>query len=326
MNFNPYQPTAHWITASHTRTLSQGFRPLREAARLCLTRMGALLSPMAWKEAAGFKAMRWTASAGLALMLGWSVGCATSGDVKKIDEANRVQNQRLRALEEDIGTALDSQRTEIKALRGQLLLVKEQTDRMAREQSAITENQERSKARQRKLTRMVEEEVNRIVRFKTEAENDLDKMRLQLGQLEKLLKSPISKLPGKTPADKEFRAAYFSLINGELDIAAGEFSAFRKKYPKDKRGVEALYRRGQAYFLMRRYDHALEPFLQVVEKSPRHPLATQARWMLARALEEAGELKLARSFYGQLITGKTVYANDATRRLAFINKLYPKSK
>lgn len=321
MNFISTQAGASRAPAVHALPPSRGFLPLPAAVQLGVVWLNA-----ARFGTTGFQAVRWTAICGLALLLGWSAGCATSGDVKKVDEANRVQDQRLRALEEDIGTALDSLRTEIKALRGQIFLIKEQTDRMAGEQSAITENQERSKARQRKLTRMVEEEVNRIVRFKNDAENDLDKMRLQLGQLEKLLKSPISKLPDKSPADKEFRSAYFSLINGELDVAAGEFAAFRKKYPQDKRGVEALYRRGQAFFLMRRYDHALEPFLQVVEKSAKHPLATQARWMLARALEETGELKLARAFYGQLITGKTVYANDATRRLAFIDKLYSKSK
>jgi hypothetical protein len=48
--------------------------------------------------------------------------------------------------------------------------------------------------------------------------------------------------------------------------------------------------------------------------------------MTARTLEETGDLKLAREFYAQLINGNTPYAVDATRRVAFINKLFPQAQ
>lgn len=257
-------------------------------------------------------------------------GCVSKSDLKKVDEANKVQEQRLRALEKDtLATVAGQKETltrlerEVQAMQGRLRLITEQNQRLTREQTAMRENQERSLSGQRKMTRMVQAEAAKISKFRLEAENDLDKMRIQLSALEKLLRTPIANLPAKTPADKDFREAHYLLLNGELDLAADRFDAFRKNHPKDARGVESVYRRGQALFLLRKYDHALIPFFEVVEKSPRHKLATPSRWMLARSLEETGDLGLAREFYAQLITGKTAYAADATRRVSFINKLFP---
>lgn len=274
------------------------------------------------------------------LALTLAAACAKSSDIDRVEESNRVQDQRLLAIERDVGSSLEEQRQalravqgdlraiqgDLRAMRGRTNLISERTEQLVSEQSALSEALERSHSEQRRLTRRVEEQVARMSRFRLESENDLDKMRLQLGQLEKLLKSPIAKLPAKTAADKEFRIANHLLINGEFDLAADRFETFRKKHPKDKRGTEALFRRGQALFLMRKYDHALIPFFEVVDKAPDHELAMPSRWMLARALEETGDLKLAREFYAQLIAGKTAYASDATRRVAFINKLFPRPR
>ncbi len=267
------------------------------------------------------------------LALTLAAACAKTSDIDRVDESNRVQDQRLLAIERDVGSSFEEQRKtlraierDLRAMRGRTNWISERTEQLVSEQRALSGALERSQSEQRRLTRRVEEQVARMSRFRLESENDLDKMRLQLGQLEKLLKSPIAKLPAKTAADKEFRIANHLLINGEFDLAADRFETFRKKHPKDKRGTEALFRRGQALFLMRKYDHALIPFFEVVDKAPNHELAMPSRWMLARALEETGDLKLAREFYAQLIAGKTAYASDATRRVAFINKLFPRPR
>ncbi len=274
--------------------------------------------------------------AALALLAGALLAlsaCAKSSDVQKVEETDRVQDQRLRALETDMGTTLREQKAELEQLRrdvraalGRMDLVDQRTQRMENEQKALTESLERSLADQRKLGHTVETELARMTKAKLETDNDLDKMRLQVGELEKLLRSPISRLPAKSEADKDFREAYYHLISGEFDIAADGFDKWRKTYPKDDRGFEALYRRGQAFFLLRRYDHALIALFELVDKAPKHELATPARWMLARSLEETGDLKLAREFYAQLINDKTPYAADASRRVAFINRLFPRGQ
>ena len=253
--------------------------------------------------------------------------------MEKVAEANRVQDQRLRAIETDVGGSLKDQKSEMEQLRrdvkaalGRMDLVDQRTQRMENEQKAITESLERSLSDQRKLGHAVETELAKMAKYKLETDNDLDKMRIQVGELEKLLRSPIARLPAKNQADKDFREAYYHLISGEFDIAADLFDKWRKAYPNDERGFEALYRRGQAFFLLRRYDHAQISLYELVDKAPKSDLATPARWLLARSLEETGDLKLARDFYAQLINDKTPYAADATRRVAFINRLFPRSQ
>lgn len=296
------------------------------------------------------------------ILLGAAPGCASNSDLKKEQDTNRIQQRRIAALEKDTqtsfsgqgkrlkmletrfrillggklkglesqfenlrGTQLKNIDTQLKILRGGLHVVKRTTGEIVKEQSSIREGQERTLFGQKKMTRMISGEMARFARFRLEAENELDKIRTRLGQMENLMRSSIAKLPAKTRADKAFRRSNFLIVNGEYDLAADGFEAFVKKHPKDKRRIDALFRRGQALFLLRKYDHALIPFFEVVEKFPRHKLATPARWMLARTLEETGDLRLARDFYAQLITRKTPYANDATRRVAFINKLFPGS-
>jgi len=258
--------------------------------------------------------------------------CAKSSDLAKVEDTNRVQNQRLSAIEGDVGKTLKAQQvlmqqlsTDVRAMKGRMDLVDDRTARMANEQKALTDNLDRSLSDQRKLTHQVKEQLAKMERYKLDTDNDLDKMRIQVGELEKLLKSPIAGLPDKTEADKAFRGAYYHLLNGEFDVAADAFAAWRKTYPKDPRGPEALFRQGQAFFLMRRYDHALIPLYELLDKSPKSEFAAQARWLAARSLEETGDFKLARQFYAQLINDKTPYAADATRRVAFINRLFPRS-
>lgn len=244
-------------------------------------------------------------------------------------QLQKLQGTQLKTLEDQLGklrgTDLKNIDIQLKKLRGGLSLVKRSNGEIIKEQASIREAQERTLFGQQKMTRMITSELARFIQFRLEAENDLDKIRTRLGQMENLMRSGIARLPSKTRADKAFRQSHALIVNGELDLAADSFESFVKKYPKDKRLAEALFRRGQALFLLRKYDHALIPFFEVVEKFPQHKLASPARWMVARSLEETGDLRLARDFYAQLITRKTPYANDATRRVAFINKLFPKS-
>lgn len=286
--------------------------------------------------------------------------CAKSSDVEKIDtdmkkvaETDRVQNGRLSRLETGVGKTLSEQGAQIKqltaevnalkgqasalehqtkqmgteqdSLKGRTSLLEQSTQQMGTEQQSLSNSVDRTASDQRKLSHSVSEQLASIKRYKLETGNDLDKMRGRLEELQKLLTSPIANLPDKSVADREMRQAYYDLINGEFDVGADAFGAWKHKYPKSPRVPEADYRQGQAYFLMRRYDHALIPLYELVHKWPKSQFAMPARWLLARSLEETGDLKLAREFYAQLINQNTAYSADATRRVAFIDRLYPRA-
>ena len=263
--------------------------------------------------------------------------CATQGDLKQVEQTSQVQERRIQALEqttpEAISRAIGSMRPQLdemeqrlRALSGRSGTQREEGERLAREQEELAGTIERMQAELKTMARALEREQKRYATRGLEVEKALDAMRGQLVGVEALLKSRLADLPQKTQADRAYREAFYRMVSGELDVAAGAFADFRAAYPEEPRAVEALYREGQAYFLLRQYNKALIPFLELVEKQPRHALAVDAKWMLARSLEETGDLKLARDFYAQLIADNTPHKADATRRVYLIDRLYPRDE
>ena len=261
-----------------------------------------------------------------------AVACAKSSDVDQLRQANTVQDRRIQALEQATPQAiqeladqlkpeLEKLAEEMRVLLGRSRNEREQVQRLANDQVQLAETLERLQAIVQKLQRQVDSELKAAGVRGLAVEKALDGVRGQLTGLEGLLQSRMADLPQKTKADRAWREAYFQLINGELDGAAAAFANFRATYGDDPRAVEALYRQGQAYFLRRKYDEALVPCLALVEQHGKHSLAADAKWMLARSLEETGDLKLAREFYAQLIAQDTPHKRDATRRVYFIDQL-----
>ena len=268
----------------------------------------------------------------LSVLLVWLTlaGCAGSGDVQKLAQENEVQNQRLAALEQGAGSSIQQMAKEVKKLteelgkaQGRITTLREQVERLTKEQAQLVTQMERSEAQSTGINRQLEKQQAINKKAFAEIQQELDSARLRMNDVDKLIRTSLASLPTKTKADKQFREAYVQLTGGELDFAAGSFAQFVEDFPKDDRVPEALYRQGQALYLSRRYEHALVPFFQVVKKHPQHKLAVESQWMLARGLEETGDLKLAREFYVQLISGDSAYKADATRRLHMINQLYP---
>jgi TolA-binding protein len=197
----------------------------------------------------------------------------------------------------------------------------ERLEQLATEQRPMEAEGEATRAALKKLERRHEEYVKAQAAAWQEQANDLDKLRLRMQDVDRMLRSPIGDLPSATEADKAWREAHYQLISGQLDTAADRFAQFMQSYPADRRRPEALLRQGQAYFMLRKYDFALAPLYELADKYGTSKAALEGRWYIARALEETGDLKLARDFYAQLVNGKSPYAADAARRMALIQKL-----
>lgn len=257
--------------------------------------------------------------------------CAQQQDaIQELTERDRAQGEELAQLErrvlelQEFNARLQRLEREVAALRGITTNLTEQNRNLSQEQQGFGQELERSLSGQSRLERLLGAERERLGRERVAAGNTVDKVRGRLDVLERLLRSPIAGLPSTSRADKDFRQAFYRLVNGELDLAATDFARFTQVYPQHGRITEAYFRQGQALFLLRRHEQALEPFFVVVDKHPKHPLVPNTRWLLARSLEETGELLLARDFYTQLINAKGRFTGDATRRLAYIDKLYGK--
>jgi len=256
-------------------------------------------------------------------------GCAKSGDVERLQQENRVQDARIKALEDGMSEGVRRQivplAQQVEVLQRQLdaryAILNERLDQFSSEQARLSEGEDTNRALFKRHERRFEEYAKAQSTAWQEQVNEVDKLRLRVQDVERLLKSPIADLPNATEADKAYREAHYLMISGQLDLATDKFAQFMQSYPADKRRPEALLRQAQAYFMQRKYDFSLAPLYELMDKHAAAKSAPEGRWYIARALEETGDLKLAREFYAQLITTKSVYAADASRRVALIQKL-----
>lgn len=288
--------------------------------------------------------------------------CASQGSLGSMDQrvaaleqSNKVQDQRLTDMERGTGSAIERQSEQIKVLieqagtlkqdlaelssryaaerdsmqqrlaaaEGSQRVTTQRVEQMNTEQTRLTDVLEKTQSDLRLLQRRGDEQAELAKRNQAEQMAALDAVTGHLTAVQALLQSPIGDLPSRTEADKLMRRAYGHLIGGEVDFAADRFAEFIEKFSKEPRVPEAQYRQAQAYFLGRKYDHALVPAFALVDKSPNHALVPEARWILARSLEEKGDFVLARKFYAEMINGNSKYKPDAMRRVQFLNVLQP---
>ena len=229
----------------------------------------------------------------------------------------QVLEGRLQPLE----TRIDPLERTVQGLSGRASTLRSRTENVREEQLQVTDQLDRLGARLRELEQRQQRLAVSLQARDLESERLLDGIRSQLRAVEALLQTRLARLPRETQADRAWRSAFAALIDGRMDEAALDFAQFAEQYTDDPRLPEARYRQAQAYALVSRYNEALPPLLDVIEQYPDHPLYADARWMLARALEETGDLRLARSFYSQLVLENTPYKIDAQRRIQYIQRL-----
>lgn len=206
---------------------------------------------------------------------------------------------------------------------GQNRIQTESLSRLDEEFRQLGGKQERNQALVVRFDRRLAAQKKALAALQQSAKEQQEVLLQQLAEVENLLRSPLKGLPQRTIADREFREAFFFMISGQLDLAADAFNAFAVRFPEDKRVPEARYRIGQSYLLQRKYDLAVTTYFEFVDQHPKHELSDGGRWGLARSLEETGDLSLAREFYEDLIRRGSLYASDATRRVALINRYLP---
>ena len=295
-------------------------------------------------------------------LLAQLLGCATAGNLSSVEsrvgaleQKQKVGDQRLSDIERGSSSAIEQQQHQIDALieragklqqeladlsarwasesdtiqqklaaqEGSTRVLNERAQTLGNEQVRLSDVLEKTQADLRTLRRRAEEQAGEMKRFQAEQLAEMDSVTKHLAAVQLALISPIGDLPNRTDADKLLRQAYGLMIHGELDLAADRFGEFLEKFPKDARLPEAQYRQAQCYFLARKYDHAVVPAFALVDKTPNHLLAPEARWLLARSLEEKGDFALARKFYSEIINTNAKYKTDAMRRVQFLNVLQP---
>ena len=214
-----------------------------------------------------------------------------------------------------------NQRT-LNIIEAKLQLLERDLKNLKRENQALRESLEHVQIDGIKLEKALESALKKHEASQLSLRDELDKRILDIGEMERLLKSPLADLPEKTVADRLLRVAMSRLFSGDLDLAVRSLADFRDHFPQEKRLPQVLHRQAQALFLLRQCEGALEPLYTLLEKHSRYRKINDARWLLARCLEDNGEPLQARRYYAELVSGNVSWADDAARRLQFIDNRY----
>ncbi|MDO6461056.1 tol-pal system protein YbgF [Granulosicoccaceae sp. 1_MG-2023] len=120
--------------------------------------------------------------------------------------------------------------------------------------------------------------------------------------------------PGEQAAYQE---AYDTLMAGNNQLAVERFDAFLAKYSDGPYSDNALYWRGEAYYVSRRFEDAVASFKEVISRFPDSPKIPDARLKIAYAYYEQGQQDESRAELQTLVQQHpdTTAARLAQRRL-----------
>lgn len=141
----------------------------------------------------------------------------------------------------------------------------------------------------------------------TEANERLDRLSDQFAALKKLIED-IPKQPAFaqiTPGDPEqlFAVAYSDYSHGNYALAISEFQQYVETYPNSEMADNAEYWIGEILYAQKRYEDAIDVFINVYNISPKGDKVAIALYKRALALAEMGRREEAVAQLNALVKG-----------------------
>lgn len=99
-----------------------------------------------------------------------------------------------------------------------------------------------------------------------------------------------------------YQSAFNMLKAGRYDQAVTQFSSFLAEYPKGRFADNAQYWLGEAYYVTRQFEAAMQEFKRLIDVHPNSPKLTHALLKLGYIHDEMGECKEAQQVLTDLVT------------------------
>lgn len=127
--------------------------------------------------------------------------------------------------------------------------------------------------------------------------------------------SPPPTITGIDPIKEQdsYQTAFNLLKAGRYDEAAGAFNEFLARYPSSKYSDNAQYWLGEAYYVTRRFDPAMQEFKRLIQTHPNSPKLTHALLKVGYIYDEKGMKTEAEQALSDLVTR---YPQSTAARLA----------
>jgi len=115
--------------------------------------------------------------------------------------------------------------------------------------------------------------------------------------------------------EADYQAALQTLRGGQYEQAIKSLSAFPKKYPQSSYLPNSYYWRGEANYVLRHFDLAVEAFQTVIDRFPASNKVADATLKLGFSQYELGQIETATTTLQSVIDN---YPNTSASRLATV--------
>ena len=256
-------------------------------------------------------------------------GCASTKDVKILDQEMDKLNSRMNALQkenESLKNEIPALKSDLAAenqkLKADLLLQLENLQSEMRILSTgIEEYKELLKRPSQEIDRVREEMEARLRSLEEKKKNQEEKVK----ELEDRLKEPGGKTPGSSSKQVEsekltaakdvsaelkgisagmgdlYKDAYETFYKGDLEGARRKFEAFLKQYPNTELSDNAQFWIGETYYLKKDYERAILEYEKAIVKYPEGDKIPAALFKQALAFFELGDKANARNLLRRVI-------------------------
>jgi tol-pal system protein YbgF len=124
--------------------------------------------------------------------------------------------------------------------------------------------------------------------------------------------------PGSITQTQMYNQAYNYYLNGNYDLAVGEFNEFLKRFPATSLAAHARYWIGESYYNKKEYRSAIDNYEGLIANHPKSDKVPAALLKEGLAYAEQGDVAKARSFFKRVLEEfpQTDEAGRAKQRLA----------
>jgi tol-pal system protein YbgF len=256
-------------------------------------------------------------------------GCASTKDVRVLDQEMEKLNSRMNALQKEneslkneIPALKSDLATENQRLKADLLLQLQNLQAEMRILSTgIEEYKEFLKKPSQEIDRVRGEMEDRLKSLEEKRKAQEEKMK----ELEDRLKAPEGRTPGSGSKQMEsekwasarevsaelkgistgmgdlYKDAYETLHKGDLEGARRKFEAFLKQYPNTELSDNAQFWIGETYYLKKDYERAVLEYEKAIVKYPEGDKIPSALFKQAIAFFELGDKTNARNLLRRVI-------------------------
>lgn len=236
------------------------------------------------------------------MMLCWTAGCATRGDLQILERDTLDTRKRVVKLEKDMElirkTTSEEIQSSLRSFRRDMESMRKGAADLQAAQDAIRVDMQEISGKTDDLKVLLQKGTDEKSFLKEDTERRVAALEERLAKLEKTLAeqkgNEVKAGDAAATPEELYQSGLASYKAGDMKKAVEELSRFMERYPKHDLVSNAQYWIGEAYYSEKNYEQAILAFQEVIKKYPKKEKAPAALLKQAMSFKGLGDAKSTR--------------------------------